>query len=69
MNGDDNVENVYQEHGYEDRFDYLRALSDQYNVDYDMVIELSNMLGESEDFDSLISAVGEAESYYAYAYV
>lgn len=56
-------ENVYQEYGYEDREDYLINLADDHGVNFDMVVELAEMLGESEDFDGLVSAVEDLETY------
>lgn len=46
--------NVYQENGYKDRQDYLNHLADEYG---DSVYFLSDLLGESEDFDGLISSL------------
>lgn len=57
------VENIYQENGYENREDYLRSLSEEYDVDYHAVHELATLLGESEDFDGLVNAVEDMESY------
>lgn len=47
--------NAYQTHGYETRFDYLNALSEEYPRD--IVFALANMLGASEDFDGLVTAL------------
>ena len=46
--------NVYQENGYKDRQEYLDCLADEYGDD---VYFLSGLLGESEDFDGLISSL------------
>jgi len=48
-------ENVYQEHGYKDRNEYLKCLAEEYNVSYYMLLTLADALGPSEDFDGLIS--------------
>jgi len=48
-------ENVYQKNGFKDRTDYLRDLAEQYGVDSQTVFSLADMLGESEDFDGLVS--------------
>jgi len=48
-------ETIYQRKGYADRKDYLRSLADDYNVDYETVLFLAEILGESEDFDGLVS--------------
>ena len=43
---------VYEINGYKDRQDYLDSLADEYG---DNVYYLADMLGESEDFDGLVS--------------
>jgi len=48
---------IYTEHGYEDRADYLRCLADENGVNYDIVVELASLLGPEEDFDGLVSSV------------
>ena len=53
--------NIYQENGYADRDDYLTYLSEDYGVPIEDVFSLAEMLGESEDFDGLISALEDAE--------
>jgi hypothetical protein len=50
---------IYQENGYENRDQYLEALSFDYGVDIDVVNSLSSMLGSNEDFDGLISAIND----------
>ena len=54
--------NIYQENGYADRDDYLNCLSEDYGVSIEDVYSLAEMLGESEDFDGLVSALEDAES-------
>lgn len=49
--------NVYQENGYKSRKDYLQSLAEEYEVDYQSVACLAVLLGSSEDFDALVSAV------------
>lgn len=49
--------NVYQENGYKSRKDYLQSLAAEYDVDYQSVACLAALLGSSEDFDALVSAV------------
>lgn len=49
--------NVYQENGYESRKHYLQCLAEDYDIDYKDVVMLATTLGESEDFDGLISAL------------
>lgn len=48
---------VYTDNGYKDRAEYLSALSEDYGVDIETVQCLADLLGESEDFDGLISAL------------
>jgi len=57
--------NAYQVNGYTDRKDYLQCMSDDYGVPLDVVTELADLLGESEEFDGLISALEDAEGMFA----
>jgi hypothetical protein len=52
--------NVYQENGYANRREYLESLADEYDVPLETVFSLASMLGSSEDFDGLISALEDA---------
>jgi hypothetical protein len=52
---------IYQENGYQNRDDYLKCISEDYDLDYEMVCELAELLGESEDFDGLINMLEDAE--------
>jgi hypothetical protein len=54
------VKTVYQEAGYKNREEYLQSLADDYGVDTFTMETLSDILGESEDFDGLII---EIENY------
>lgn len=47
--------NIYQEHGYESRDDYLQSLADDYGVSFSRIKLLADTLGEREDFDGLVS--------------
>ena len=49
--------NIYQENGYDNRYDYLKSLADDYDIPYMIVKEAADMLGEDEDFDGLISSL------------
>ena len=49
---------VYQENGYANRADYLKSLCEEYSSDH--VYALANMLGPSEDFDGLVTALEDA---------
>lgn len=53
-------ENIYQEKGYKDRNDYLYSLAEDYNLDFQLVSAMANVLGPSEDFDGLISTLETA---------
>lgn len=55
--------NIYQEYGCANRKEYLESLADEYNVDTNTVFTLALMLGKSEDFDGLISALEDAEEW------
>ena len=49
------METVYTKNGYEDRNDYLTSLADDYGMELATVNELASILGESEDFDGLVT--------------
>lgn len=53
--------NVYQENGYTSRREYLNCLAEDYGLPVGTVFALAEMLGESEDFDGLVSACEDAE--------
>ena len=55
------MKNVYQKNGYENRKEYLYSLAEDYGVDKSSVFMLATILGESEDFDGLVSAVEDLE--------
>lgn len=48
---------IYRENGYDNRDYYLKCLSDDYNIELDVVQTLADLLGEDEDFDGLVIAV------------
>jgi len=48
---------IYKEYGYESRKDYLKSLSDEYGIDFATVNYLADVLGETEDFDGLITTL------------
>ena len=48
---------VYQENGFSNRDEHLSDLADQYGVPKHVVYSISEMLGENEDFDGLISTL------------
>ncbi len=57
---------VLLEQGYTSLEDYLTCLSEDYDLDISSVEALSNLLGESELFDGLVTSVEDAScgSYY-----
>ena len=56
-------EEIYASHGYRDRADYLDSLADDRGIDRMSVRMIADMLGESEDFDGLISALDDFENF------
>lgn len=52
---------IYEKHGYEDRFEYLDHLAEEYGVSIELVYGLADLLGPSEDFDGLINALEEID--------
>jgi hypothetical protein len=55
--------NPYQDAGYEDREEYLKHLSQIYEVDETSVISLAELLGPEEDFDGLIEDLKDFSSF------
>lgn len=51
------TDSVYTRNGYENREDYLMSLSEDFGIDYDVVVNVAGFLGESEDFDGLVSSL------------
>ena len=50
--------NIYKANGYEDREDYLSCLAEDYGLSLEEVVRpLAKLLGPSEDFDGLVSAL------------
>jgi len=56
-------EEVYTSNGYKDRDDYLNSLADDRGIDRMAIDMIADVLGESEDFDGLISALDDFEDY------
>ena len=54
--------NIYQEHGYNSRIEYLKSLAEEYDVDLDVVMLLSGTLGSEEDFDGLLTSLDDVNS-------
>ena len=55
--------NIYQEHGYENRKDYLECLAEDNGVDVEIVFMLASLYGSSEDFDGLVTALEDYSEY------
>lgn len=51
---------IYTDNGYENRQDYHEQLALEHSVDIQTVLALSEVLGEEEDFDGLVTAVQDA---------
>ena len=49
--------NDYTKQGYTGRADYLASLADDFGVSLDTVYTLADLLGASEDFDGLVTAL------------
>lgn len=48
---------IYTDNGYSNRKDYLRQVSENYGIEYYTLLELAELMGETEDFDGLISTI------------
>lgn len=51
--------NIYQQAGYENRTIYLKQLAEEYEIDINYVIMLSDFGGEDEDFDGLVITLSD----------
>jgi hypothetical protein len=47
----------YLEYGAENRAEYLQMLSEDYDVDIDIVHAMADVLGPMEDFDGLVTSL------------
>lgn len=54
---------VYTDNGYANRQEYLLSLAEDYGVDYTDVVAVAGILGPSEDFDGLLSALEDMEAF------
>jgi hypothetical protein len=54
-------ENIYSENGFKNRKEYLKSLAEEFSVDQETVFFVADLLGESEDFDGLISSLEDIE--------
>jgi len=56
---------IYTDNGFENRKDYLNNLADDFGIERDTVYSIASMLGSSEDFDGLVTALEDyAEENY-----
>lgn len=53
--------NIYQENGYYNREDYLRCLSEDWDIPFTTVKMLADILGPNEDFDGLVTTLEDAD--------
>ena len=51
----------YEELGFKNRKDYLNDLADTHGIDEAVVYSLASILGESEDFDGLVTSLEDIE--------
>ena len=51
------MDNIYEMNGYASRREYLTDLADNMGLDRSLVSALADMLGESEDFDGLVTSL------------
>jgi len=63
MNSEAIKEDIYISNGYTDRKNYLNTLADDRGIDRNTVAMIADMLGESEDFDGLITALEDFEDF------
>jgi hypothetical protein len=54
---------VYEKHGYRNRKDYLKSLAEDFGLPKSLVFSVAAMLGETEDFDGLISCLEDAGDF------
>lgn len=52
---------IYTENGYANRREYLDSLAEDFGIDNGTVYALASVLGKSEDFDGLVSALEDYE--------
>jgi hypothetical protein len=57
-----NNESVYAANGYRDREDYLNSLANDRGIERMAVDMIAGMLGETEDFDGLVTALDDFEN-------
>jgi hypothetical protein len=57
------IDNVYEMNGYADRQEYLDDLADNMGLDRSIVSALADMLGETEEFDGLVTSLEDFGGY------
>ena len=57
--------NIYRQHGYDNRQAYLRGLAEEHGISYQEVYEIAAMLGPNEDFDGLVTELEDYELLYS----
>jgi hypothetical protein len=55
---------IYIENGYTNRRDYLQSLADNFGIPPDIVYMMADLLGQSEDFDGLITSLEDYSEEY-----
>jgi hypothetical protein len=55
---------IYIENGYTNRRDYLQSLADDFGISPDIVYMMADLLGQSEDFDGLITSLEDYSEEY-----
>ena len=53
--------NIYKEHGYDSRQDYLESLAEEYNVELATVELLADLLGDEELFDGVVTSLQDMD--------
>lgn len=53
---------VYNNHGYASRLEYLKSLAEDYGVALTDVLEMADLLGPNEDFDGLVSTLEDLQN-------
>lgn len=54
---------IYKENGFENRRDYLDSLAEDFGIDKQTVYAMASILGSTEDFDGLVTALEDGEGF------
>ena len=49
------IQTIYEQHGFRNRQDYFEYLSEEYDIDIDIIKSMAEILGPNEDFDGLVT--------------